>query len=113
MNQLIKIYRMLADKNRLRILKLLEHKPMCVCELTYTLGISQPSVSRHLRKLKEAGLIDGSPNKHWHEYFISRSKNQYSRIVICSLSGWLNDDPIIVEDLKRAAHANRESLCKY
>lgn len=111
MDKLVEIYNMLSDKNRLRILKLLEHKSMCVCELTYVLGIRQPSVSRHLRKLKEAGLIDSRHDKHWNEYFISRKGEEYGRIVIGNLSGWLNDDPVIVEDLKKAAQANRDILC--
>jgi ArsR family transcriptional regulator len=46
-----------ADKNRIRILKLLENKKMCVCELSHVLGIAQPSVSRHLKKLKSANLL--------------------------------------------------------
>ena len=53
-----KVLKAVADRNRLRILKLLESKHMCVCELAFVLGIKQPSVSRHLKKLKEAGLID-------------------------------------------------------
>jgi ArsR family transcriptional regulator len=84
---------------------------MCVCELTYVLDISQPSVSRHLKKLKGAGLIDSRPDKTWNEYFINRRGDEYSRIIIGNLSGWLNDDPIIVEDLKKAAKANRDDLC--
>ncbi len=111
MERLSQIYNMLSDSNRLRILKLLEYRPMCVCELTYVLGISQPSISRHLRKLKEAGLIDSRPDKQWTEYFINRRGDEYSRIVIGNLSGWLNDDPVILEDLGKSAQANRDSLC--
>jgi len=111
MKKLSQIYNMLSDRNRLRILKLLEHKPMCVCELTYVLDIRQPSVSRHLKKLKEAGLIDSRPDKAWSEYFINRRGDEYSRIIMGNLSGWLNDDSIIVEDLKKAAKANRDTLC--
>jgi len=111
MERLSQIYNMLSDSNRLRILKLLEHKPMCVCELTYVLGISQPSISRHLRKLKVAGLIDRRPDKQWTEYFINRRGDEYSRIVIGNLGGWLNDDPVILEDLGKSAQANRDNLC--
>ena len=111
MNRLSLIYCMLSDENRLRILKLLENRPMCVCELTYVLGISQPSISRHLRKLKEAGLIESRPDKQWHEYFINRKGDEYSRIVMGNLSGWLNDDPVITEDVKKAALVSRDVLC--
>lgn len=111
MKRLSQIYNMLSDKNRIRILKLLEHKPMCVCELTYVLGIRQPSVSRHLKKLKEADLIDSRQDKAWNEYFINRRGDNYSRIILKNLSGWINDDAIILEDLKKSAHANRDRLC--
>ena len=111
MKRLSQIHNMLSDKNRIRILKLLEHKPMCVCELTYVLGIRQPSVSRHLRKLKEANLIDCRQDGQWSEYFINRRGDEYSRIVMGNLSGWLNEDPVILADLKKSAHANRDNLC--
>lgn len=113
MKRLSQIYNMLSDKNRLRILKLLEQRPMCVCELTYVLGIRQPSVSRHLKKLKEADLIDSRSDKTWNEYFINLKGDKYSRAIIGNLSGWLNNDSIILKDLKRAAKANRENLCGY
>ena len=111
MERLVQINNMLSDKNRLRILKLLEFKPMCVCELTDVLGIRQPSVSRHLRKLKEATLINNRLDKQWHEYFINRKGDEYSRILMGNLSSWLNDDPVIKEDIRKAAETCRDSLC--
>lgn len=111
MERLSQIYDMLSDKNRLRILKLLEYKPMCVCELTYVLGISQPSVSRHLRRLKGTGLVDSRQDGFWSEYFINRKGDEYSRVLMGILSGWINNDPVIVEDFKKRTHACREALC--
>ena len=57
MEILDKTLKAFADSNRLRILKLLEKKKMCVCELAFVLGITQPSVSKHLKKLTSTGLI--------------------------------------------------------
>jgi len=111
-DRLTQIYSMLSDKNRLRILKLLEYKPMCVCELTHIIGIRQPSISRHLRKLKETALIESRQDGQWHEYFINRKGDEYSRILIGNLSGWINEDIVIVEDLKKADQTCRESICK-
>ncbi len=111
MERLSQIYDMLSDKNRLRILKLLECKPMCVCELTYVIGISQPSVSRHLRRLKETGLVGSRQDGFWSEYFINRKGDEYSRVLMGILSGWINNDPVIVEDSKNRTHACREALC--
>ena len=55
---LTKILKALADENRLRILNLLAQRKLCVCEIEATLGFTQSNASRHLIKLKEAGIID-------------------------------------------------------
>lgn len=112
MDRLTQIYSMLSDKNRLRILKLLEYKPMCVCELTHIIGIRQPSISRHLRKLREANLIDSRQEGQWNEYFINRKGDEYTRTLLGNLSGWINEDIVIVEDLKKVDQTCRESICK-
>ncbi len=58
--ELERLFKALGDRNRLRILNVLlqaEGKAVCVCEFQPTLGISQPTVSHHLRHLVEAGLL--------------------------------------------------------
>jgi len=47
----------LADPNRLRILNLLGDRTLCVCDLEEILGLNQSNLSRHLAKLKTAGLV--------------------------------------------------------
>ncbi len=47
----------LADISRLRILNLLMHGELCVCDIQYVLGSPQPTVSRHLTYLKNSGLV--------------------------------------------------------
>ena len=59
--ELERLFKALADRNRLRILnRLLQAggEPVCVCEFQPTLGISQPTVSHHLKQLLEAGLLE-------------------------------------------------------
>ena len=58
MKILLKSLKALADGNRLRILRLLMDRPRCVCELQAALGIAQPTVSKHLSILEEAGWVD-------------------------------------------------------
>src|ERR1700676_4200345 len=64
MKELERYFKALADSNRLRILNLLLHGELCVCDLQYVLQASQPNVSRHLSYLKNSGLVldrrDGS-----------------------------------------------------
>lgn len=62
------IFKALADKTRLHILALLARDELCVCEITPILGMSQPSVSQHLRKLKQAGLVKERKTAQWVFY---------------------------------------------
>ena len=111
MKELELVFKAVADRNRLRILKLLEHKHMCVCELAFVLGIKQPSVSRHLKKLKEAGLIDNEQDGKWTNYTINRNGNPFAGEVLSQLRKWLNDDELIRKDQEKASRADRGQLC--
>lgn len=64
------LYRALADPTRLRILALLRVREACVCELVSRLPVSQPAVSQHLRKLRQAGLLTERRHKYWIYYAI-------------------------------------------
>ena len=111
MKQLNKVLKVLADRNRLRILKLLEKRKFCVCELAAILGITQPSTSRHLKKLKSAGLISDEQQGFWTNYFINRSCPGYGKPLIKHVRGWLNSDPMIKSDLEKARKIDRTKLC--
>ena len=50
------VLKLLGDKTRLTIVGILKQRECCVCELLEVFGTSQPSISQHLRKLKDAGL---------------------------------------------------------
>jgi len=113
MRDLVNVLRALADPMRLRIIKMLEKKRMCVCELTASLKIKQSSVSHHLRILKDTGLVNDVRNGMWIDYELSREKyNEYAPELLKVLSGWLNSDARILEDLRLAKKANRNEICK-
>lgn len=57
MPHLAKLLRALADPNRLRIVNLLSHKSLCVCDLQSVLDLPQPFISRHLAYLRRGGLV--------------------------------------------------------
>ncbi|MEM4176431.1 MAG: metalloregulator ArsR/SmtB family transcription factor [Nitrososphaeria archaeon] len=52
-----KVFRALGDVLRLKILALLRDGELCVCEIISRLNVSQPLVSRHLKILKECGIV--------------------------------------------------------
>ena len=110
MKDLEKVLKAASDKNRLRILKLLETRKMCVCELAFVLGIKQPSVSRHLKKLRDAGLIDNEQDGLWTNYVINRNSSPFAGEILSQLRKWLNDDEVILEDQKKADQADRKQL---
>ncbi|MFO7949847.1 MAG: metalloregulator ArsR/SmtB family transcription factor [Candidatus Fermentibacteraceae bacterium] len=60
LRELADVHRALSSETRLRILRMLAGRPMCVNAITRRLGISQPSVSQHLAVLSRAGLVRGS-----------------------------------------------------
>lgn len=58
----------LADANRLKLIACLKKGEVCVCDFVDVLGISQPAVSQHLRKLKEASIITERKVGTWKHY---------------------------------------------
>jgi ArsR family transcriptional regulator, arsenate/arsenite/antimonite-responsive transcriptional repressor len=68
------LFKALADPHRVRIVNLLAtaDEPACVCDLTAPLGIAQPTVSHHLKKLVAAGLLDREQRGTWAYYSLNR-----------------------------------------
>ena len=68
---LARALRVLADPARLRIISLIQAQPAgeaCVCHLTDPLGLSQPTVSHHLKVLLQAGLVEREKRGSWAYY---------------------------------------------
>src|SRR5262249_39455365 len=68
------LFKALADPARVRIVNLLatSRGPVCVCNLTEPLGLSQPTVSHHMKKLLEAGLVDREQRGKWAYFSLKR-----------------------------------------
>ena len=69
------LFRALGDPARVRIMNLLATsggEPVCVCELIEPLGLSQPTVSHHLKKLLDAGLLEREQRGKWAYFSLSR-----------------------------------------
>ncbi|OIN98793.1 MAG: transcriptional regulator [Desulfovibrionaceae bacterium CG1_02_65_16] len=111
MKQLTKVMKALSDPGRIKILKMLERREMCVCELRSALGLAQPTVSKHLKELVEAGLIEGRKSAQWTNYALTRGEaSAYAAVMLGQLRGWLNDDAEMQEFLNKAAGIRREDL---
>lgn len=71
LNSETRVFKALADTNRLKILKLLKEGELCACELTIALSNSQSTVSHHLSVLKNAGLIKERKEGKWSYFRLS------------------------------------------
>ncbi|MCS6970479.1 MAG: metalloregulator ArsR/SmtB family transcription factor [Planctomycetota bacterium] len=95
--------RLLADESRLRILHALEREPLTVAELTTVLGLGQSSVSGHLGKLKQAGLIHDVAEGSAHRYRLRDDAPPALRAAWQAARQLSREDPVLAAD--RAALA--------
>jgi ArsR family transcriptional regulator len=113
MKQFIKTMKALSDPNRVKTLKLLQQKELCVCELQGVLDISQPAVSKHLKVLEEAGLVNSRKEGLWVYYSLSDgSGTPYASCLLGNLRRWLDDDPEVAALVGRVPMLDREKLCR-
>jgi ArsR family transcriptional regulator, arsenate/arsenite/antimonite-responsive transcriptional repressor len=113
MRNFTKVMKALSDSNRVKIVKMLQHKPMCVCELQKALEIAQSSVSKHLKILEEAGLVDYKKDGLWVNYNLTDGmKSPYVSSLMGNLRHWLEDDQEVKNLINRLPDIRREIICK-
>ena len=110
---LVKVMKALADPNRLKIIKMLQQKMMCVCEIQTALNIAQPSVSKHLKVLEDAGLVGFKKDGMWVNYHLTDgSSSPYAATLLGNLRHWLENDQDVSRLVKRLPEIRREVICK-
>lgn len=103
----LELFKAFSDEARIRILFLLhQEEEMCITDLEHILDFTQTKTSRHLRYLKNAGLV--SPRKV-DQFVYYRIKNQ-ARDIIAQIFQYMNKDAILLKDLEtfRVLYSNRE-----
>jgi ArsR family transcriptional regulator, arsenate/arsenite/antimonite-responsive transcriptional repressor len=112
MKILMRVLKALADPNRMRIMKMLQHKEMCVCELTEALRIAQPSVSRHLKILEQADLLEQRREGLWINYRWNSSPDDiHASDLLAQIEEWLEEDPQIKELVQKSSGLDRNVIC--
>jgi ArsR family transcriptional regulator len=113
MNEFVRVMKALSDPNRVKLLKLLQVRVMCVCELQAALGLAQPTVSNHLKILEKTGLVHRERDGLWVNYKISGGdRSPYAASLLGHLRHWLSEDAEVELLLRNLDSIRREDICK-
>lgn len=77
LEQTATVLRLLGDKTRLTMLGLMQLKDCCVCEFVQIFNMSQPAISQHMKRLKDAGLVNERKSGKWIIYSINKQNEFY------------------------------------
>jgi len=109
----IRVMKALSDPNRVKTMKMLEARELCVCEIAGVLGLAQSTVSKHLKILEDADLVESSKDGAWVNYRIAvHPANRYAAVTQSNLKDWLGDDPQIKKTIRQAEKADRIAICQ-
>ncbi len=112
MKVFIRVMKALSDPNRVRIIKMLGRQELCVCEFTSLLDLAQSTVSKHLKILEEAGLVDYRKQGSWIIYRLSGGEeSDYARVMLENLGDWLDNDPQLQKMLPQLPQVACERMC--
>ena len=105
LDQLEVVFKALSDRTRLRILALLGNNEVCVCHIHDSLGLPQPTVSRHLAHLRHAGLVAVRRDGVWMHYQLARSLDPAIQAVVSAAVDALTAAPTTTQDRKQFQRA--------
>ena len=111
MKELEQYFKALSDTNRLRILNLLLHGELCVCDIQHVLASSQPNVSRHLAYLKNSGLVLDRRDGLRIFYRLAEPKLGTKKKLFEFLQDAYKSDEELQEDISRLREAIKEGSC--
>jgi ArsR family transcriptional regulator len=109
--QISSMFRAFSDPTRLRILRLLQSGECCVGDLVTVLGLPQPSVSRHLAYLREAGLAQDRKHGLWVYYSLTPAEGGFHRSLLRCLECCFAEVPELKADALRAARLRESGGC--
>lgn len=107
MDSTLQLLKLLADETRLKILYLLKHKSLCVCEIEALLPISQSTISIQLKKLAQASLVRGVKEGKWVMYHYQASESD----ILDPILNQLDQDIQMVHLREKAKIVCRYQLC--
>lgn len=98
-----KFFLALSDRTRLRLLNLMQNDEVCVCFFTEVLGAPQPTVSRHLAYLRQAGVVTARREGKWMHYRVVPPTDPQAARIFNEVCAWLREQPEMRRDRERLA----------
>ena len=111
MKELEQYFKALADVSRLRILNLLLHGELCVCDIQYVLETSQPNVSRHLAYLKNSGLVIDRRDGYRIFYRLAEPRQNPKNRLFALLQAACKHEEQLQADTRRLKEAIENGSC--
>ena len=89
-------------------------KPLCVCEIAATLGLSQPTVSRHLKQLKDMEYIIEEKDGKWVNYSLNKEipKDSFVEKILTAIISEMKQDIQAQHDKDKIKTVSRHELCQ-
>ncbi|MCG9478959.1 MAG: metalloregulator ArsR/SmtB family transcription factor [Actinomycetia bacterium] len=113
LKNITKLLKAMADEGRLRIVLLLvARKNLCVCEIKEIIGLSQPTISSHLKVLQNAGILESSKDGLWVNYRLAQDMDKNARQIIERIYGSVKEDAAVRQDIKKITEVDRHKICK-
>jgi len=105
------VFRAFSDQTRLRILRLLQQGEVCVCDLVSALQVPQPKVSRHLARLRKAGLVKVRKDGLWSYYTLAPSTSAFHGKLIECMTCCFDQVPSLRKDQLRLKKCATTKCC--
>ncbi len=112
MDEVVRVYKALSEEMRLRIMMLLMHGELCVCDLMAIFDEPQSKISRHLAYLKNSGLLGSKRVGVWMHYFLKEPLDEVARAQIDFMLGHLSQFQWARDDFQKMGEVKAEKLCE-
>lgn len=112
MDNITQIYKALSEEIRLRIIMVLTHGELCVCDLMEIFQETQSKISRHLAYLKHSGFVKSRRDETWMYYSLKEPMDKYIEAHISFMKEYMSDMELFKEDVKKMEEVKRLKLCE-
>lgn len=108
----VNVFKALSDPNRIRIVKMLGKRDLCMCEVREVLRLSNSTVSKHLTILRDAGLLLDSKDGRWVNFRLNgKAESRFIRSLLALIEASFGDDEAIRDDAARVRRVDRAKIC--